>query len=137
LILHLQPNFKNHLKMSDNKKGKIIYWTLTGLVALMLTGSAVGKLIGGEQAVEMAKGLGGNTNLIILGILELAIVVLWLIPRTGVFASLLAVAYIGGAMAVHFVNNQSILVPTIVQIIIWVVASYRFPELTKRLINKQ
>jgi hypothetical protein len=123
--------------MNSNKKRKIIYWTLTGLVAVILTGSAMGKLTGGEQAVEMAKGLGGHTNLITLGILELAIVVLWLIPRTGVLATLLAVAYIGGAMAVHFVNNQSILVPTIIQIIIWSVASYRFPELTKRLLNKQ
>ena len=110
--------------MSKTKKEKIIYWILTGLVAFVLAGSAMGKLTGGEQAVEMAKGLGGHTNLIILGILELAIVVLWLIPRTGVFATLLAVAYIGGAMAVHFVNNQSILVPTIIQLI-------------KRLINKQ
>lgn len=123
--------------MNSNKKRKIIYWTLTGLVALILTGSAMGKLTGGEQAVEMAKGLGGHTNLITLGILELAIVVLWLIPRTGVLATLLAVAYIGGAIAVHFVNNQSILVPTIIQIIIWSVTSYRFPELTKRLLNKQ
>lgn len=123
--------------MSNNKIAKIIYWILTGLVALILTGSAMGKLTGGEQAAEMAKGLGGHTNLIILGTLELSIVILWLIPRTGVLGTLLAIAYIGGAMAVHFVNNQSILFPAIIQIIIWLVAIYRFPELTKRLFNKQ
>ncbi len=122
--------------MSNNKTGKIIYWGLTGLVALILTGSAMGKLTGGDQAAEMAKGLGGTTNLILLGILELSIVVLWLIPRTGVLGTLLAIAYIGGAMAVHFVNNQSILFPAFIQIIIWSVAIYRFPELTKRLFNK-
>lgn len=119
------------------KTRKIIYWTLTGFVALILTGSAMGKLTGGNQAVEMAKGLGGNTNLIILGILELSIVALWLIPKTGVLGTLLAIAYIGGAMAVHFVNSQSILAPAIIQIVIWLVAVYRFPELTKRLFNKQ
>lgn len=97
----------------------------------------MGKLIGGQNAAEMAKGLGGNTNLMILGILELSIVALWLIPRTAVLATLLAAAYIGGAMAVHFVNNQSILIPAIIQIVIWLVATYRFPELTKRLFNKQ
>lgn len=115
----------------------MVYWTLTGLVALILTGSAMGKLTGGEQAAEMAKVLGGATNLTILGITELVIVVLWLVPGTGVLATLLAIAYIGGAMAVHFVNNQSILAPAIIQSIIWVVAAYRFPELTKRLLNKQ
>lgn len=120
----------------SSKTGKIIYWGLTGLVALILTGSAMGKLTGGEQAAEMAKGLGGTTNLILLGILELSIVVLWLIPRTGIIATLLAIAYIGGAMAVHFVNNQSILFPAFIQIFIWSVATYRFPELTKRLFNK-
>jgi DoxX-like family len=116
---------------------KIIYWTLSGLVSFILVGSATAKLSGGDQAIEMAKGLGGTTNLTILGILELLIAVLWLIPRTGVLATLLAVSYIGGAIAVHFVSNQPILVPVIIQTIIWAVAAYRFPELTKRFFNKQ
>lgn len=91
------------------------------------------KLRGGEAAAAMAKGVGGNTNLTMLGILELLIVALWLFQKTGVLAALLAIAYVGGAMAVHFINNQSILVPVIIQMLIWVASAYRFPELMQRL----
>lgn len=123
--------------MNSSKKTKIIYWLLTGLVAFIFTASGMLKLFGGGAAADMAKGVGGQENLLILGVVELIIVVFWFVNRTGIVATLLAIAYIGGAMAVHFVNNQSILVPAIIQIIIWVVAAYRFPELTKRLINQK
>jgi hypothetical protein len=118
------------------KKNNIVYWSLTALVALILTGSAFGKLLGGAQAAEMAKGLGGFTNLTILGILEILIVALWIFHRTAILGALLAIAYMGGAMAVHFVNNQPILIPAIIQILIWAVAAYRLPELTNRLFRK-
>ena len=118
------------------KTKKIIYWVLTGLVALLLTASAMAKLSGGAQSAEMAKGLGGETNVMLLGILELTIVVLWLIPRTGVAGALLMMAYMGGAMAVHVVGGQSVAGPLIIQMFIWIVAAYRFPELTQRLLNR-
>lgn len=121
----------------NTKSNKIIYWVLTALVALVLTASAMGKLMGGAQAAEMAKGVGGLANLKILGILELTIVALWLFPKTGVVGALLAIAYMGGAIAVHFTSNQPVLIPVIIQIVIWLVAAYRFPELIKRLLGKE
>jgi len=120
----------------NTKTKNILNWTLTGLVAFILTASAITKLIGGEQAIEMAKGLGGMTNVTLLGFLELFIVALWIIPRTGIVGALLAIAYIGGAMAVHFIYNQSILVPIVIQMVIWLVTAYRFPELTRRVLNR-
>lgn len=119
------------------KTNKIIYWVLTGLVAFILTASALIKLSGGEQAAEMAKGLGGMQHVTILGVLELVIVALWCFKRTGVVATLLAVAYLGGAIAVHFVNSQPVWTPAIIQVIVWLAAAYRFPELTTRLFHKQ
>lgn len=121
----------------NKQTNKILYWVLTGLVALILTASALAKLSGGEQAAEMAKGLGGMQHVTILGILELFIVALWLFKRTGVVATLLAVAYLGGAMAVHFVYSQPIWTPAIIQVIVWLAAAYRFPELATRLFQKQ
>lgn len=121
----------------NKKTNKVVYWILTGLVAFILTASALTKLSGGEQAAEMAKGLGGMQHVTILGILELIIVALWFFKRTGVVATLLAVAYLGGAMAVHFVYSQPVWTPAIIQVIVWLAAAYRFPELATRLFHKQ
>lgn len=121
----------------NRKTNTIIYWILTGLVAFILTASALTKLSGGEKAAEMAKGLGGMQHVTILGILELFIVALWFFKRTGVVATLLAVAYLGGAMAVHFVYSQPVWTPAIIQVIVWLAAAYRFPELAARLFNRE
>lgn len=121
----------------NKKTNKVIYWILTGLVAFILTASALAKLSGGEQAAEMAKGLGGMQHVTILGILELIIVALWFFKRTGIVATLLAVAYLGGAMAVHFVYSQPVWTPAIINVIVWLAAAYRFPELATRLFHKQ
>ena len=48
--------------MSEKTK-KIIYWVLTGLVAFIFLGSAMGKIMADEKAIEMAselQALGGN-----------------------------------------------------------------------------
>lgn len=118
------------------KTKQIVGWILTGLVALAFVGSGSLKLFGGEGAAEMVKGVGGPTNAMILGILEFTIVALWFIPRTGVVGSLLAIAYIGGAIAVHFTSSQPIMVPVIIQILIWIASGIRFPELGSRLFSK-
>ena len=120
----------------NGKTKTIIQWVLTGLVAFILIGSAMAKLTNGDQAAEIAKGVGGTQNLITIWGLENIIALIWIYPRTGVLGTLLAASYIGGAIAVHFVNNQPVLVPVIIQVFIWLTAAFRFPELTKRFFNK-
>jgi len=120
----------------NQETNKIVSWVLAGLVAFALVGSGMVKLSGGEQAAEMAKGLGGSGHVMLLGILELVIALIWLIPRTGIIGTLLAAAYMGGAIAVHFIGNQPVMIPVVIQMLIWIAAAMRFPELTKRLMNK-
>lgn len=121
----------------NKQSGKPLYWGATILVAFIFVASGLMKIVGGEATAEMAKSLGGQEKLIILGVLELVIAVLWILPRTGVAGSLLAMAYIGGAIAVHFITGQPVLVPVIIQILIWLAAAIRFPELTQRLFKRE
>jgi hypothetical protein len=117
----------------SNKTRNIIGWVLGAIVAVLFIGSGVFKLSGASATIEMTKDVGGTANLTILGILELFIATLFLVPRTGVAGALLMIAYMGGAMAVLFVSGKSIVPLIVIEILIWVTASLRFPELVQRL----
>lgn len=117
------------------KQEKIAGWLLSGIVSLIFVGSGFFKLSGTDGTAEMAKNLGGQSNLIILGVLELFITALFLYNKTGVIGTLLMVAYMGGAMAVHFISGQSMGIVLVAQVLIWVASLVRFPELRQRLFS--
>ena len=75
--------------------------TLTGLFALFMLGASIApKLLGLPVAEETLTQLGwpaGYSRLI--GLIELACLVLYLIPRTSVLGAVLMMALLGGAMA--------------------------------------
>lgn len=121
--------------MSDKTK-KIIYWILTGLVAFVFVGSAMGKFTANADALKMAEGFGLNAQIYtILGAIEIISVVLFIIPRTGILGTLLLAAYMGGAIATHLEHGQSVIAPCVIQAFVWIVAVYRFPELKSRLLK--
>jgi hypothetical protein len=119
----------------NSKTKNIIGWALTALISLAFLASAFFKLKGGVP--EMVQSLGGETNMLVLGVLEIAMVILFAIPRTGVVGALLMVAYMGGAMAVHLTTGQDIMVQTLIQCLIWIASLVRFPELGQRLFATQ
>ena len=121
--------------MSEKTK-KILYLVLTGLVAFVFVGSAVGKFTANPDALKMAENFGLNaSNYNILGVVELISVVLFIIPRTGVLGTLLLAAYMGGAIATHLEHGDSIVVQCVIQAFVWIVAVYRFPELKSRILS--
>lgn len=115
---------------------RIIYWVLTGLIAIVFLGSAAGKFSANEKALKIAAGFGLDAKTYtILGMVELLSIVLFIIPRTGMIGTLLLTAYMGGAIASHLEHSDSIIAPCIVQTLMLLVAFYRFPELRTRLLN--
>lgn len=115
----------------SSKTKNIIGWVLAALVSLVFIASGFFKLKGG--APEMVESLGGATNMMILGVLEMVMVALFLIPRTGVVGALLMIAYMGGAMAVHLTTVKDMLLLIVIQSLIWITSLIRFPELGQRL----
>ena len=86
----------------SSKTKNIINWVLAGLVGFIFLSSAYGKFTGGAEDAKMAETLGLSArNITLIGIVELAAIILFLIPRTGVLGTLLLVAYMGGAIATH------------------------------------
>jgi len=120
------------------KTKNIIKWSMTGVVGFIFIGSAISKLTGGADALEMAQNIGLDAaTLKVIGVLELFTAVLFIIPRTGILGTLLLAAFMGGAIATHLEHGMSIAAPVAIQSFIWIVAVVRFPELKLRIINKQ
>lgn len=121
--------------MNSEKSKKIINWVLTGLVAFIFLGSAVGKFAANEEALKVTAsfGIDANTNTL-LGLVEIASLLLFLIPRTGIIGTLLLAAFMGGAIATHLEHGLSIFAPCLVQTFLFLVAFYRFPEIRTRLL---
>lgn len=120
----------------NTKSKQIIYWVLTGLVAFIFLGSAASKFTANEEALKMAAnfGLDAKTNTLI-AVVEVASLLLFVIPRTGIIGTLLLSAYMGGAIATHLEHGVSIVAPCIIQSLMLIVAFYRFPELRTKLLN--
>lgn len=122
----------------SKKLYNILYWVFTVLVALVFTGSALGKLTGQAEAVQKAAEFGiSKAAYFNLGVIELIALVLFIIPRTSLLGFLLLAAYMGGAIATHLQHGESIIAPCIVQIVLWLVAAFRLPELRARLFNNK
>ena len=80
-----------------------IGWIMTILVALFLLGASVApKLMGASAATDALVAIGWPTRyLLMLGITELVLVVLYLVPRTSLVGAVLLTGFIGGAIASH------------------------------------
>jgi hypothetical protein len=119
----------------SEKTIKIIGWTFTFILGLLFTMSAFMKLTQNAEAVSQAASIGIDAGTYqIIGIIEIASLVLFVIPRTGILGSLLLIAYLGGAIVTHLEHQQPIFMAVAVQILLWITAFVRFPELRQRLI---
>ena len=124
--------------MKSEKSKKITQWVLTGLVGFIFLGSAVGKFTANEEALKIAAGFGLDAGTYtLLGILEVICVILFIIPRTGIIGTLLLAAYMGGAIATHLEHGLSIVAPCVIQSFLFIVAFYRFPELSTKFFNSK
>lgn len=115
---------------------KITGWVLTICLALLFTMSAYMKITQNETALALASSIGFDAiTYQVIGFVEIISLALFLIPRTAIAGTLMLVAYMGGAIATHLQHQQPIAMAVGVQILLWVTAFIRFPELKQRLLS--
>ncbi|MEK7719988.1 MAG: DoxX family protein [Bacteroidota bacterium] len=114
--------------MEISKSSKIASWIIAGLLTALYLFSASGKLFLHPEQMEQMK-LGDWRVIIALG--EITSALLFLIPKTNKYGTLLLSSYMGGAIILHMTGGMSIAMPTVVLILVWVVAYMRNPELFK------
>ncbi len=116
--------------MSQSKL-TIAGWVLSALVAAFLgLASAYGKFFDFPNKAEMFSKMGWATDsMFYVGIVEVLIAVLFLIPRTAFIAAILLTAYLGGATAAHVRVNEPFFFPIIIGVLVWVALGLRDPRI--------
>lgn len=112
-----------------SKTRKITSWVIAGLLTGLFVFSATGKLFMHPEQMDQLK-LGDWRIIIAIG--EIASALLFLFPWTNIYGTLLLSAYMGGAIIIHMTGGLSIVMPSVVLILIWVVGFLRNPELIKK-----
>ena len=114
-----------------SKTQRILGWVLTGLTGVFLIGpSAAGKFINWEGKDKMFAHIGFTNDLIFnIGILEVVLAVLYLIPRTSFIGAILLTGYLGGATVTHLRVGDQFLFPVIIGILMWIGLGLRYPTI--------
>lgn len=106
--------------MKGMSKKVIIGWVMAVLPALVLFMSAYFKFFPNQEAIEgMAKSGMSPALMSTIGLVEVAITILFLIPITSVLGAILLTGYLGGAVYVHVSMYEPFFLPIIFGIFIW------------------
>jgi hypothetical protein len=105
-------------------KRRVVGSLLTTLVALFLTFDTAIKVLRLAPAVEGTTALGYPVGTVLwIGIVELACLALYLLPRTSVLGAVLLTGYLGGAIATHVRTGSPLfshtLFPIYVALLVW------------------
>lgn len=108
----------------------IVGWILTALIGLGLTFSAVMKLtFPPELDREWIAKLGLPRELATpIGVLEIACVAIFLLPRTAVLGAVLLTGYLGGAILTHVRIGDAFISPVIAGVLVWLALYLRDPR---------
>ena len=105
---------------------KIIGWVLSVLIVAMLLFSASFKFRDFDGKEEAFAKMGWEIEVMkTIGIVEIAVSVLYLIPRTAFIGAVLITAYLGGAIATHVRINDQFFMPIIIGVVVWVALGLR------------
>jgi hypothetical protein len=108
---------------------RITGWVLSILIAAFLIGvSAVPKFIEWEGKQEMMDKFGYTIPLMQkIGIVEITVALLFVIPQTSFVGAILLTGYLGGATATHVRIGDPFFFPIIFGVVAWIALGLRMP----------
>lgn len=122
----------------QQKTKSIVGSVMSGLVILFMLADGMMKLIQPKEVVEATLNLGFQQHHIsTIGLLGLAVTMLYMIPKTSFIGAILTTGYFGGAIATNFRMDQPlfshILFPVYLSILLWGGLLLRYPKLIQSL----
>ena len=105
-------------------KKQVIGRIITAIPVLFLAFDAAIKLLNIEAVQQSFQRLGYQTSIALaIGLIELACLVVYVVPRTSVFGAVLLTGFLGGAIATHARIGDPLLThslfPVYVAILLW------------------
>ncbi|QDV32229.1 DoxX family protein [Tautonia plasticadhaerens] len=105
---------------------RVTGWVLSGILAFVFLPSAFFKIAQPEGFIEEWSETYPAASALLLGVVELAVFALYLVPKTRYLGGLLMLAYLGGAVATHVhANDGMFFVPVIVGVVAWLGLYFR------------
>lgn len=100
---------------------KNLGWLLTILVSVMLGSSAFSKLLGTKEMIDNFTFMNLLPYLDLLGMVELAGVIMFIVPKTSKYGTVLLSSYLSGAVAIHLamMGGQGIFIPFLLGVVVW------------------
>jgi uncharacterized membrane protein YphA (DoxX/SURF4 family) len=118
--------------VAASKKQRIAGWIVSGLIAAFMAFSASGKFRDFPGKAEMFSHLGWSVDTMkYVGVVEILVAVLFLVPRTAFLGALVLTAYLGGATAAHVRVGDPFFFTIIVGVVAWVGYALRRPDVIK------
>ena len=113
----------------SSKAQRITGWVLTGLVGLFMIGaSGVPKFFDFPGKNEMMDKMGVPLAILpAIAIVEIAVTVIYLIPRTSFLGAILMTGYLGGAIFTHLRIGDPWYFPIIIGLLAWLGLALRQP----------
>jgi hypothetical protein len=123
----------------NSKVARIVGWVLSVLLAVFLIGvSGVPKFIDFPGKKEMFEKMGFTVDLMFaIGVLEVALAVLFLLPRVGFLAAIMLTGYLGGAVVTHLRVGDAFFFPIIIGVFMWVALGLRQPTIFRLAVGAQ
>ena len=113
------------------KMQRIAGWVLSGLIAAFLLFSASSKLLQvmpEKDKEEMLAHMGWQEEpLKVIGFIEIALVLVFLVPRSGFIGAILLTGYMGGAIATHVRVGDAPIFQIVFAVVPWIALALRQP----------
>src|SRR4029077_9322946 len=121
------------------KAKRIIGWAPTVLVRLFLIGASGGpKFFDVPCKNDMMTKLQIPLNLLTtLGVIEVSVAVLYLIPRTAFLGAILTTGYLGGALWTHLRVGDTWFFPIIIGVLMWLGLALRHPAIFRLILGQE
>jgi len=99
---------------------RVTGWVLSGILFLVFLPSAFFKIAQPQGFIEEWSKTSPAPSALPLGVVELTLFVLYLVPKTRYLGGLIMLAYLGGAVTTHVhAGDGMFLVPIIVGVVAW------------------